>query len=248
MKRKNIRKYIASFIIVLCITALLFLPATTKQGIGGEIRIIRLPLIIKLTEFVNRNYHYGRLAREIVFDSDTDREKVLAIFNWVVQNINTDFPRRGNWHIVDDHILHIIIRRYGTADQVADVFATLCVYAGIPAFWDKIKREKYEDRSIILSFVRLDGTWRAFDIYNRIYFKNEDGEIADLKEILERKKVVTNNGEKLENCKIDYPYYLSNLKSVKMKVVLRAKRQMPIGRILYEIKRLIRGERYLILQ
>lgn len=249
MKRKNIRKHIAFLTIVLCITALLFLPTTIKQAIDGEIRIIRLPLIIKITEFVNRDYHYRRLAREIVFDADTDKEKVLAIFNWVIQNINTDFPRTGNWHIIDDHISNIIIRRYGTADQVADVFATLCVYAGMPAFWDKIKREEYkEEKSIILSFVKLDGAWRIFDVYNRVYFKNENREIASLKEILEREKIITNNGEKLEDCKIDYLDYLSNLKPVEIKTALRAQRQTPIGRIVYEIRRLIKGERYLVLE
>lgn len=246
MQRKRIKAYITYFAIILCIASVLFIPARIKQGIDGEVRTIKIPLGIKMAEFISRDYHYRRLAKEIVSNSKTDKEKVLAIFNWVIQNINTDFPRRGNWHIIDDHILNIIIRRYGTADQVADVFATLCVYAGIPAFWDKIKPEEYEeDRSIILSFVKLDGAWKIFDIYDRIYFKNEYGEIANLKEILQEEGIVTNKGEKLKDCKIDYLDYLSNLKPVEMETVLRAQRQTPIGRIVYEIKRLIKSREYL---
>lgn len=243
--RRRTKGYTISLVIILGLVGISFFPARIRQGIDGNVRTIEMPLSIKVMEFISRDCQYRRLAKEITSNYQSDKEKVLAIFDWVVQNIHSDYPR--SWYIIDDHIFNIIIRRYGTSDQLADVFATLCTYAGIPAFWNKIYSEEY-DRSTILTFVRLDGAWRVFDVSYGIYFKNKDGDIAEMGEIIKEEGIVTNKGESLTECKVDYADCLSSLQPVKMKTALRAKRQMPVDRVLYEIGRLIKGERYLVLE
>ena len=112
------------------------MPVTTKQGVNFEVSAHRLPLYLKAFEFLDRNAQYRQLANEITLGAAKDQARVLAVFNWTARRIQ---PAPEGWPVVDDHILNIIIRGYGTSDQRADVFATLATYAGVPAFWQKVK-------------------------------------------------------------------------------------------------------------
>ena len=113
--------------------ALLWWPATTRQGIDFRQRTILQPLYLKAMDFISRDGHYRLLAREIVQGAATDEARALQIYAWTRDHIR---PVPPGLPVVDDHIWHIIIRGYGTDDQVNDVFTTLCAYAGLSAFWD----------------------------------------------------------------------------------------------------------------
>jgi len=245
MKPSNGRYRAAWFVLIVLSVALASVPLRTRQGIDGKVSMRFIPLYIKAIEFIDRDFHYRGLIREIMPQAMPEQEKVLALFRWVRENVRTDYPR--TWRIIDDHILNIIIRRYGTSDQVADVFTTLCVYGRIDAFWDKLSSDK-DRKNLILSFVRIDGSWRVFDVFRGVYFKDQQGRIATIDDILSGKEIVSNEEKGLPEYEVDYRSYLINRKSVKLEKYLRVKRQMPWNRLTYEIKRLLFGEQHLAIE
>lgn len=147
------------------------IPVITKQGMGGSVYTKRIPFYVKLCAFLYRDYQYNDLSREITLGIKNDMDRVIAIYNWVTENIRRvpkDFP------VIDDHIWNIIVRRYGCGDQQADVFTILVSYAGYEAFWDKLKIDGI-DQQLVLSFVKIDNKWYMFDVYsNKSFVKPED--------------------------------------------------------------------------
>jgi hypothetical protein len=139
----------------------------TKQGINHNVYVYSIPLYIKLIEFIDRDYRYRELAGKVTRGQKSDKAKALAIFKWVRANIKTVIPE--GWPIYDDHIWYIIIRGYGTQDQASDVFTTLVSYSGVEAGWARVMIPGHE-KGLVLSFVRIDGQWRVFDIAAGVYF------------------------------------------------------------------------------
>ena len=191
-----------------------------------------MPLYIKIIEFLDRDYHYEELVGRICLGRGSDKDKVLALFEWTHQNIKRDIPK--GWPIVDDHVWHIILRGYGARDQFSDIFTTLCNYAGINAFFTWVYTSDGKKR-IPLSFVKIKGRWSIFDPYHGTYFKNRNGEITDIEEI---KSKSTWSVESLDGkSDINYTAYFVNLPSVKHAGLSRASTQSPLNRLRYEIKK-----------
>lgn len=220
--------------IIIILTVIFFLlniNVTTRQGINYKWRTIMIPLYLKILDFFDRHYNYTQLVKNIVKDAKTDKERVMNIFAWAYANIRKvpdGFP------IIDDHVWHIIIRGYGAEDQFSDVFTTLCNYAGVNAFYSCIYTEDKSSK-IILSFAKFDNRWLVFDPYRGNYFKNKNGEIADIEEI-ERKNTwnIESLGGKPD---IDYTAYFDNLPSVKDIGLSRTNIQSPLKRLMYELKK-----------
>ena len=209
---------------------------TTKKAVNHDIAIIKIPLYIKAAGFINRDYWYRYIVENLTENLKTDREKAVAIFDWTLKNIH-NVPK--GFDIVDDHILNIIIRRYGTLDQKVDVFTTICFYSGIDAFWDFC----YDDVNNIvypLSFVKLDGRWHIFDCNVGKYFEtNSTGDI-DIEDAL--KYVSSSKDEILETfaakgISLDRVY--RNLRAMKEVSRSRAAQQIPFKRIFFELKKSI---------
>jgi len=158
-----IRKVFNICLIMILAALLLNIPLKTKQAINGVVEVKSIPLYTKVSGFLYRDYSYRSLVRSITKNVRGDWEKVLAIYTWTTENIKRT-PEGFN--TVDDHIWDIIVRRYGLADQSADVFTTLSSYAGYESFWEKLSLDKVPER-IILSFVKIDDKWYMFDIYNK---------------------------------------------------------------------------------
>ena len=114
---------------------ILTLPTTTRQGINYRVTVYHLPAYVKAIDFLHRHYQQQLLTDRIAGSEKSDVDRVLAIFDWTHTNIP---PTPKGWPIVDDHVLNIVIRGHGMSDQIADVFATLSVYAGVPAFFKVI--------------------------------------------------------------------------------------------------------------
>lgn len=153
-------------------------PTSISQGINGAISEIRLPLWVKATEFVVRDYHYRRLARQITRRLASPQEKALAIVEWTRAHLR---PQPRELPTVDDHVYSIIVRGYGTSDQFADVVSTLCAYAGIPAMMNKLSAPG-GDR-LYVTLVQVDGRWCPLDPYHGVLFQHEDGRLASLEEL-----------------------------------------------------------------
>ncbi len=227
---KFFRTFLKVSLIIVILIAVFSLPVTSKQGINYEVKIITMPLYIKIIEFIDRDYHYKRIVREVTRGVVTPQEKVLALFNWTHSNIKmapADFP------VIDDHVLSIIIRGYGVSDQFSDVFAALCNYVGIKAFFVWVYTQDKKD-NITLSFVRIEGRWRVFDPFQGVYFKDEAGDFADIQTL--KKGTYRIEGPAGQ---VDYSKYLTNLPDFKeMGLGLgRSSTQSPLNRLLFEIKK-----------
>lgn len=211
-----------------------------RQGVNGVVREVKMPLYVKWIEFLSRHYEYERLVKEIVAGEGTEEGKALAILDWTrshIKDIPQGMPR------VDDHILNIIIRGYGSPEQFQDVYTTLCSYSKIPAFWSRIytkdRKAKYT-----LSFVRINGKWRVFDAYYGKYFRTNNGEIASVDDIIQDRSLV--GGDGIDSIKINgmpYREFYYGLTPVDKLRTLRPEKQMPLKRFIFEIKSFLKIEK-----
>ena len=237
MKAKRLIKLVSLILVGLLLCVVVSnLPVTTRQGINYSVHTIRMPLYIKILEFVDRDYHYRVLVKDTVKGCKSEEEKVLAIFNWTCQNIRTDIP--GGWPIVDDHILNIVIRGYGVNDQLADVFTTLCVYAGTSAVMYTISPCGSKNE-LMVAAVYLDGAWRIFDPFHGKYFINKQGKIASIQDIISNPSLVDRKQNSFLANGVEYFRYFEDLSTYNVEGFLRAQKQMPLQRVAYEIKKVL---------
>lgn len=231
-----LKRFIKIFFLIICLNAglliILNIPVTSQQGVNYVVKTIEMPLYIKIIEFFDRDYHYKELAEDVCRGCSGDKDRVLSLFEWTYQNIKADIPK--DWPIIDDHVWHIIVRGYGVEDQFSDVFTTLCNYAGVDAFFRWVYTAEQTKR-IPISFVKIEGKWCVFDPFHGSYFKNKDGEIADIEEIK------SGNSWFIESLdgkpKIDYAVYIEDFPFVKDIGLSRANIQSPLNRLLFEIKK-----------
>lgn len=169
-----------------------------------------MPLGIKGAEFLIRDYRYRVLAAELTQGLDEDEAKAEALLRWTRARIR---PTPSGWPVMDDHISNIIVRGYGESDQIADVFTTLATYAGIPAFWRAIRNGPIPGPRIA-SFLRINGRWTAWDAAAGTVFRDAEGSLMSVQE--------------LGWGRFDPPS------------TLRAEKQIPVRRTIYELKRAAR--------
>src|SRR5438132_5964216 len=220
------RRYRAAALLIVVLAAGFALVANvrvgTKQGVNFEVSEHRLPLYLKTFEFLDRDAQYRQLANEITWGAASDQERSLAVFNWTARRIQ---PAPQGWPVVDDHILNIIIRGYGTSDQRADVFATLTTYAGVPAFWQKVRAPGTED-GVILTFVRVDGRWVVTDIAHGFMFRNVRGELATAEDLSTSRAILPAAAGSIRIGSTPYSQLLKQLRTPPIPRPLRAELQM----------------------
>jgi len=230
MKRK-LSKILFFILILTGICVFLNISVTTRQGINYDLQTIKIPLYLKVLDFFDRYYNYKALVKRIVKDAHSDEEKAMMIFKWTHNNIKKapkELP------LIDDHVWHIIVRGYGAADQSQDVFTTLCNISGIDAFFLLLNGEANTGR-LALSLVKIQKKWYAFDAHRGVYFKDNQGRLADIGLKNEWLMVSLDEGPG-----IDYTSYLKNLPAVKNIGLIRANIQSPLNRLLFEIKKRVR--------
>jgi len=206
--------------------------ATTRQGINFQPAVRSLPLYAKAVAFLHRHLEHALLVREITAGRRTEPERVRAIFAWTREHIR---PTPKDWPVVDDHILHIIIRGHGVDDQMADVFTTLTRYAGLPAFW--------RQGGVVFSFARVEGRWAMFDVANGILFTDEAGQFLDAEELFrhpERAQAIA--GLRAPRGR-PYRWHVEQLGAFQVPEVLRAEQQMPWPRLVFELRRALMAAR-----
>lgn len=229
--KKNIIRFCLVFFLIAGAVTLLNIETTTRQGVNFEVSVIKIPLYLKVLDFFDRHYNYKNLLRKIIDPSDSQEERVIKIFRWTYNNIKRvpiGYP------VIDDHAWHILVRGYGTSDQSQDVFTTLCNYAGIDAFFEFIHTK--DDASVKpLSFVRLNNVWIVFDVYDGVYFKNQDGGFASIEQIKNQNWILF-DAMGLDKQNLNYAKYLENLPLIKDIGLKRANIQSPFKRLLFELE------------
>ncbi len=230
--KRVLTKLLFIIVVIIIILLILNINVTTRQGINYQWHTIKLPLYLKILDFFDRHYNSKQLVRTIIKDAPTQQEKVMQIFNWVHQNIK---KAPEGLPIVDDHVWHIIIRRYGVDDQFQDVFTTLCNYAKVNAFFIEVGSEKGR-KNKPLSFIKLKRGWSVFDAYYGVYFKNRRGETANIEDLLSSDwQAFSISNKEIPNY---YPEYFNNLQTVNYTSwkFSRPATQSPISRFICWIK------------
>lgn len=210
----------------------------TYQGINYEVRELRIPLYLKISGFMDRHWNYKWLTGRILEGRSSEKDRVQAVFEWTMNRIGKQPPQLN---IVDDHVWNIIVRGYGTEDQAADVFSTLCNYAGVKAFILNCEAAPgLNPGRIWLSAVHIEDAWRLCDPYRRILFVNLKGDWADLDEILAGHFTVrilkeSQKGERLP----EYGRYFASLKPREFDELYKKSRasiQDPLSRFVHYLR------------
>jgi hypothetical protein len=213
------RRRVAAFGLLLVGIALM--PVQTRQGVNYQVTSRRVPLYEKALGFALRDAEYRRVAREITRGLSGEEARAMALFEWTRTHIR---PTPSGWPVVDDHILHIMIRGYGEPDQQADVFTTLAAYRGLPAFWKIIRADEGAGK-LVLSFVKIEGHWTTWDVHQGVVFRNAAGALAAVEELAHQPELVRPHE----------PYVAQALARFSVPEILRARQQMPIPRLWFEL-------------
>ncbi len=177
--RRRTLRLLAALAIVVSLVVVARWPVTTAVGYDYVVTVKRLTLFEKVVAFVNRDLEMRRLTQEVVGAGGTPEQRLLRMYEWVIDNIH---PVPPGLPVVDDHVLYILVRRYGAGDQRAEALAALASYDGMPA--TTLWLGKYpERRPIQLTVVRLSERLVVFDVNNRIVFRKPSGELATLEDL-----------------------------------------------------------------
>ena len=160
---------------------------------------------------------------------------MLAVFAWTREHIR---PTPAELPVIDDHTWHIIIRGYGEDDQMADVFATLSTYAGVPAFCQVIRPA--DGGRLILSFANVHGRWAMLDVAHGLVFRDAQKHLRDAREILAHPELIESEVQQVAPRGRPYVAYLNTLAPFDVPPMLRAQLQMPLPRLVYEARRRLR--------
>ena len=232
------RKPVVLGLVLAAILGLAVMPATTRQGVDFHVTSHRLPAYVKLFDFFVRDAEYCQLASEVTRNLPSEAARIQALYDWTRHAIR---PTPPGWPVVDDHIQHIIIRGYGTDDQMADVFTTLATYAGLPAYWSVIERPGSGEQ-LILSFARASSRWAVFDVANGIQFTNSSGAWATPEELAAHPELIRKSAGALVVRGIPYEQFFLGFTPPVVPHPLRAELQMPGPRLAASIQRVFTRE------
>jgi hypothetical protein len=219
--------------VVLLVVSVAQLPARRAVGVNTVVTDETLPLWVKVVNFVDRDLNFDRLADSVIPADASDAVRTLAAFEWTRAHVR---PKPPELPSIDDHVWHIVVRGYGQADQQADVFTTLLVYDGIPAYWTLIGTAPTE---LPVSYVRIEGAWRVFDVAHGIVFRRGDGTLATPQDVAASLDLVQQNAAGQVSDLDRYLTYFRGYRVPEPPDVLRADLQMPSRRVLHELRAVV---------
>lgn len=227
--KKNYLIVLLTVIMFLSVIFILNVNVSTKQGVNYLVHEIKLPLYLKILDFIDRHCNYKNLVSNILGDTKDDNERTIKIFDWITSNVRKNPEELP---IIDDHPLNILIRGYGVQDQFEDIFTILCTYAGSQAFFKMFKNSSGE--VYFISFVRIKGRWCPLSAFAGVY-SAKNSAIASVDDILLDRKLLTPFVSNLPNFETDS--FLKEIKIMDFKVwYVRVKGQSPAGRAVCLIK------------
>lgn len=229
MRNKGLKIFLTAFAL-LFITTLFNLKLTTKQGVDTVLTVKPIPLYLKGLSFLSRHYETRHLARSITRSESSDEKKIEALFKWTIKNIRhqpEDLP------VIDDHHWHIIIRGYGGADQIDDVFSLLCAYNGFKSYYQLLNDRQGKRHPF--AFVRVGDRWVVFDVCHQTWFLNKGSQWASLSELRRGEFSIIRHGDAPGMTFSEYAY-LFRAVEFDISLLKRNLMQMPLSRIWIEIK------------
>ena len=185
-------------------------PVTTSEGVNFHVSLKKLTLLEKAVAFVDRDLEMCRLAKEIAGDDGVPEQRLLRMYQWVTENIHSVPP---GLPVVDNHVLYIFVRRYGTIDQRAEAMAALASYDGMPALTIGLGKDPNR-RPVQLTAVQLGNRIVVFDVNNRLVFRAASGQLASLADLQSDPSIVEKTAGGLMVDGVPYPQHFRNLREV----------------------------------
>jgi hypothetical protein len=208
------------------------IPVTGFEGIDGRIIVHRMPLWEKVARFYLRHVEFERWAREAAGGETDPQRRVLKLMDWTIKNVRHITP---DLPLIDDHISHIVLRRYGNDGQLAEVFTALTTYTGNQGRWEAYRPPGARER-VVLSFVESDSGWWVFDLWNGGWFETHAGQIATIHDFRHPEQL-RRQGQAPEVLNgTPYLDYFKDLNRVWKRSFSRARGQMPWHRLLMELR------------
>lgn len=105
---------------------------------------------------------YQSFTDEICKDSSSDKEKVLAIYDWVITNISYDYDADPMYQSIE--INRTVTTRKGICFDFANLFTMMCRSQGIPCY--SVDGYKKDDENSLHTWNRVyyDGNWWNCDV------------------------------------------------------------------------------------
>jgi hypothetical protein len=207
-------------------------PAVTRVGINHVVHERRIPLVLKVGQFLLRDARYARQTRRIVSGIHGEEARAMAIYRWTRTHVSAQ-PKDAD--VIDDHVWNIIARGYGASDQQADVFTTLLTYAGVPAYWSLVGPGSGSGR-VPISYVLIGGRWRVFDVAHDIAFRAPAGHLATVEELAATPELIRDATAALEDADA-YVARFDGFTPPAPRPTLRPRLHTPIGRLMFEMRR-----------
>lgn len=185
----------------------------TKQGVNYQVHEIKMPVYLKLLDFIDRHYNYKNLVVNILGDTKNDNLKAIEILGWVKVNLRRN---PDELPVIDDHPLNILIRGYGVEDQFEDIFTILCTYAGMRAFYKRFNNSSGE--RYFISFVKINGKWCPLSAYGGVY-AHKNGLIASVDDLVRNRGLLEPFINSVENFEAES--FLSEIAGIDFKQTSR---------------------------
>ncbi|MFC1804598.1 transglutaminase-like domain-containing protein [Candidatus Omnitrophota bacterium] len=231
--KKKLTYFLIVIVLLASLTAFLNMNVTTRRGVDYKVCRLKIPLYLKILDFLDRHYNYKHLARSITAGILTEEERVIKILEWTYQNIrrNPDgFP------VFDDHVWYVIIRGHGVHDQFNVIFSVLCNYAGFQGFY-KWTSSSDQQKTIPLSFIKVNRRWCVFDPYRGVYFKDKFDKLACIEDLKNGDFTIIPINRKPE---LDYMFFFKNLKPVNEGDFDWLNLHSPFDRAVYILKKIFK--------
>lgn len=234
MAPRIIRRLISALLAIIGIVLVAHWPVTTRYGVDYRWSSTHIPLYEKLVNFYSRDLQTRRLVREVTKGVTEDDEKIVTIFSWVTKHVQ---PTPPGFPVVDDHVWNIFVRGYGTEDQRTEAFTILASYAGVPAASVDLKIPGTAGR-LYLGIVQYRGRALVFDVNRRIAFRNEEGALASMDDLLRNPALVTRAVPGVTIGGVPYERYVARFVPADMRFS-RMGNQRPWFRLRSELMRLV---------
>jgi hypothetical protein len=203
------------------------LPVTSREGVGEIVKEHRLPLWEKAARFLVRDAEFRRMAEEAAGGEADPERRVVRLLEWTRAQVRL---QPEGLPFIDDHISHIVLRHYGNAGQMAEVFTALTTYTGNEGRWEWSKPPG-RGVGLVLAFVRSSRGWWVFDVANGIWFERPDGGIAVIEDFQDMARLTMRGRAPDSRDGRPYRDFYSNLEAVWRVSFSRAYEQMPWHRL-----------------